>query len=55
MAGEIRGEWDAIKQHDVLFLLTIRPPTSEQVGPSWRMWGLLALGAGFSPALGLAQ
>lgn len=25
---DIRSEWDELKQHDVLFLLTIRPPDS---------------------------
>lgn len=25
---DIRAEWDELKQHDVLFLLTIRPPDS---------------------------
>lgn len=26
MRGDIRSEWDETKQHDVLFLMTIRPP-----------------------------
>ena len=26
MRGEVRSEWDEAKQHDVLFLMTIRPP-----------------------------
>lgn len=26
MRGDIRSEWDETKQHDVLFLLTVRPP-----------------------------
>lgn len=25
---DVRAEWDELKQHDVLFLLTIRPPDS---------------------------
>ena len=25
---DIRSEWDELKQHDVLFLLTLRPPDS---------------------------
>jgi intron-binding protein aquarius len=29
--GPIREEWEAIKQHDVLFLLTIRPPSNLKV------------------------
>lgn len=28
MRPEMRSEWDELKQHDVLFLLTIRPPDS---------------------------
>ena len=28
MRPEVRAEWDELKQHDVLFLLTIRPPDS---------------------------
>ena len=31
MRGEVRAEWDEIKQHDVLFLLTIRPPDAVQL------------------------
>lgn len=27
----MRGEWDEVKQHDVLFLLTIRPPTAREL------------------------
>lgn len=26
LRGDVRGEWDEVKQHDVLFLLTVRPP-----------------------------
>ncbi|PNW82948.1 hypothetical protein CHLRE_06g300750v5 [Chlamydomonas reinhardtii] len=26
LRGDVRSEWDELKQHDVLFLLTIRPP-----------------------------
>ncbi|KAG2495214.1 hypothetical protein HYH03_006820 [Edaphochlamys debaryana] len=26
LRGDVRAEWDDIKQHDVMFLLTIRPP-----------------------------
>ncbi|GLI62109.1 hypothetical protein VaNZ11_004692 [Volvox africanus] len=28
LRGDVRAEWDELKQHDVLFLLTIRPPTA---------------------------
>ncbi len=28
---DVRREWDDLKQHDVLFLLTIRPPTQQEV------------------------
>ena len=28
MRGDIHSEWDEVKQHDVLFLLTIRPPNT---------------------------
>lgn len=31
MRGDIRGEWDDTKQHDVLFLLTIRPPDQAEL------------------------
>ncbi len=31
LRGDVRGEWDEVKQHDVLFLLTIRPPTAREV------------------------
>jgi len=31
LRGDIRGEWDEVKQHDVLFLLTIRPPSGADV------------------------
>ncbi len=27
LRGDVRSEWDELKQHDVLFLLTLRPPT----------------------------
>eukprot|EP00798_Chlamydomonas_sp_ICE-L_P018650 gene18650-25166_t len=27
---DVRGEWDELKQHDVLFLLTIRPPSAAE-------------------------
>lgn len=33
LRGDVRGEWDELKEHDVLFLLTIRPPTDQEVGP----------------------
>ncbi len=26
LRGDVRGEWDEMKQHDVVFLLTVRPP-----------------------------
>ena len=26
LRGDVHSEWDEVKQHDVLFLLTIRPP-----------------------------
>lgn len=26
LRGDVRGEWDELKQHDVVFLLTVRPP-----------------------------
>ena len=26
LRGDVRGEWDDMKQHDVVFLLTVRPP-----------------------------
>ncbi|GIL75166.1 hypothetical protein Vretimale_7780 [Volvox reticuliferus] len=28
LRGDVRAEWDELKQHDVLFLLTVRPPTA---------------------------
>ena len=31
LRGEVRAEWDDVKQHDVLFLLTIRPPDAGQL------------------------
>lgn len=31
MRGDIRSEWDDTKQHDVLFLLTIRPPDQAEL------------------------
>jgi len=31
LRGDVRGEWDDIKQHDVMFLLTIRPPAAAEV------------------------
>ncbi|GAX76342.1 hypothetical protein CEUSTIGMA_g3788.t1 [Chlamydomonas eustigma] len=31
LRGPVRGEWDQVKQHDVLFLLTIRPPSGAEV------------------------
>jgi intron-binding protein aquarius len=27
----VRGEWDEAKQHDVLFLLSVRPPDAGQL------------------------
>jgi len=26
LRGDVRGEWDELKQHDVVFLLTVQPP-----------------------------
>ena len=34
MRGDIRSEWDETKQHDVLFLLTIRPPDAAEIAPA---------------------
>lgn len=31
MRGDVRGEWDGTKQHDVLFLLSIRPPDTQEL------------------------
>ena len=31
LRGDVRSEWDEVKQHDVLFLITIRPPTACQL------------------------
>lgn len=31
LRGDVRAEWDDMKQHDVLFLLTIRPPPAHVV------------------------
>ena len=31
MRGDIRSEWDETKQHDVLFLLSIRPPDQAEL------------------------
>ena len=31
MRGDIRSEWDETKQHDVLFLLTLRPPVQAEL------------------------
>ncbi len=28
MRPDVKAEWDELKQHDVLFLLTVRPPDS---------------------------
>ena len=28
LRGDVRSEWDEAKQHDVLFLLTLRPPAA---------------------------
>jgi hypothetical protein len=40
LRGDVRSEWDQIRQHDVMFLLTIRPPSEEQVGVvGGRTWG----------------
>mmetsp|Transcript_15961 Transcript_15961/g.37841 ORF Transcript_15961/g.37841 Transcript_15961/m.37841 type:complete len:1392 (+) Transcript_15961:941-5116(+) len=30
LRGDVRAEWDELKEHDVLFLLTIRPPTEQE-------------------------
>jgi len=30
LRGDVRSEWDELKEHDVLFLLTIRPPTDQE-------------------------
>lgn len=26
LRGDVRGDWDELKQHDVVFLVTVRPP-----------------------------
>ncbi len=31
LRGEVRAEWDELRQHDVLFLLTLRPPSGADV------------------------
>jgi hypothetical protein len=31
MRGDVRGEWDGTKQHDVVFLLTIDPPDAQSL------------------------
>lgn len=31
MRGDVAGEWDEVKQHDVLFLLTISPPDQNEI------------------------
>ena len=31
MRGDVRGEWDGTKQHDVLFLLSIDPPDAHRL------------------------
>ena len=38
MRGEVRSEWDELKQHDVLFLMTIRPPDAMQLQVSHLLW-----------------
>ena len=32
LRGDIRSEWDELKQHDVLFLMTVRPHDTETLG-----------------------
>ena len=32
LRGDVRGEWDETKQHDVLFLLTVQPPDQIALG-----------------------
>ena len=39
---DVRGEWDEAKQHDVLFLLTIRPPDATELA-AMRTQGSTAL------------
>ena len=31
LRSDVRGDWDEAKQHDVLFLLTIRPPDANEL------------------------
>ncbi len=31
LRADVRGDWDEAKQHDVLFLLTIRPPDANEL------------------------
>ena len=44
MRPEIRSEWDELKQHDVLFLLTIRPPDSITANYMAQVWQLGGVG-----------
>lgn len=29
--GDVRSEWDELKEHDVLFLLTVQPPAAKEL------------------------
>jgi intron-binding protein aquarius len=31
LRSDVRGDWDEAKQHDVVFLLTIRPPDANEL------------------------
>jgi hypothetical protein len=44
LRGDVRGEWDELKQHDVVFLVTVRPPEET------RLAELRASGGELSPA-----
>ena len=46
MRPEMRSEWDELKQHDVLFLLTIRPPDSITANYMAQVWQRGGVGVG---------
>ncbi|KAG1668022.1 hypothetical protein FOA52_006555 [Chlamydomonas sp. UWO 241] len=35
LRGGVKAEWDQVKQHDVLFLLSVRPPTAAEAQAMW--------------------
>jgi hypothetical protein len=48
LRGDVRSEWDEAKQHDVLFLLTLRPPAANALAAGQQptpaeLYGLVAV------------